>query len=1038
MEFKKTFTNYHDKEELSFDIVIDDVFFENRYLLGLVNDFEEYDWSLEKVIDFINIYISETALTMTEKESLINKGKMNLILKESYKNIRIDKYMAEIGEIFLYGILKEYYSAIPLNPKIYYKQNSNDYAKGFDSVHITLDDNNLLLWLGESKFYSNIDNAIDEACKSLKEHINKKIIKKEFELSYDSKNFNIIKSKHLDESNAEELENILNKTKKLEYVKNKLHVPIMIMYECHITKKYKELSEQYVEELKKFFIQKGNIFLSELNDSIMDYYKCIHFHLFLFPVVNINSIREKFKDIILPYHQLHNINNEVKKIDLFKECSIINNLLKQNKEEKAREQLITLLNIIKDKNVEINFEPENTIKFFTHLIRMTGLYPYLKKYIENSSFEDQLIYNLFSLDHEKDINGDIVLHREQSKVLKLLLEGKNILLSAPTSFGKSYIIDSLISMKKPKNILIIVPTIALLDETRRRIYKKFHNDYNIITTANESIYFKNIFIFTQERALTYYKVLSNINVDLLIVDEFYKIGLIKDNNGKCDVRSSILQQVIFYYCSKITQKYFITPNIDEVSENPFIEHNEFYYTDFNTVKVEEHDYVVKGNNKKYSKNNKLNLLLRNELFNKKNIIYTNTVVGIKNNIYIRCIEKYNINIFTNTVLLNNFLKWLEQYYSKEWILYKLIKRGIGIHNAQIPKCLSQIQIRLFNDKEIGHINTIIATSSLIEGVNTVAENIVLYSNKIASDIFDRFTYNNIKGRAGRMFEYYTGHIYLLEKPPDKKRYKLNIDINDSTIIDIDNTEISNNLTEEQKNNIEETKKEMILMIGEEEFYTIRDENSIKNDRETMLNITKKLYDASENNELIDMLLPFSNDDWKNDYKYILNILHKYPNSLKEKDIFNMSQFVIDISSSWYSKSLEILNTTKNYIGIDDYFRFENLVSFDVYNLFSDINILQKCILKDNAIDISKFVNNLQNVFLPPHVYTLEEFGLPRMLSKTIDESGIIKFNFDEKDGINKTLNKFIEKKDDIIKLFDVNSFDYYFLQYFYDGIDIKI
>ena len=88
--------------------------------------------------------------------------------------------------------------------------------------------------------------------------------------------------------------------------------------------------------------------------------------------------------------------------------------------------------------------------------------------------------------------------------------------------------------------------------------------------------------------------------------------------------------------------------------------------------------------------------------------------------------------------------------------------------------------------------------------------------------------------------------------------------------------------------------------------------------------------------------------------------------------------------------------------------------------------------------MSSFVNNLQNVFLPPHVYTLEEFGLPRMLSKIIDESGIIKFNFDEKDGINKTLNQFIEKKDDIIKLFDVNSFDYYFLQYFYDGIDIKI
>ena len=123
---------------------------------------------------------------------------------------------------------------------------------------------------------------------------------------------------------------------------------------------------------------------------------------------------------------------------------------------------------------------------------------------------------------------------------------------------------------------------------------------------------------------------------------------------------------------------------------------------------------------------------------------------------------------SNTELQNSFLEWLKLHYSNEWILYKLVERGIGIHNAQIPKYLSQIQIRLFNDKEISHINTIIATSSLIEGVNTVAENIILYSNKISKKQFNRFTYNNIKGRAGRMFEYYTGNIYLLEEPPAKK------------------------------------------------------------------------------------------------------------------------------------------------------------------------------------------------------------------------------------------------------------------------------
>ncbi|MED7858412.1 helicase, partial [Campylobacter coli] len=42
-----------------------------------------------------------------------------------------------------------------------------------------------------------------------------------------------------------------------------------------------------------------------------------------------------------------------------------------------------------------------------------------------------------------------VLHREQSRVLKRLLSNESLILSAPTSFGKSFIIDALIAMKKP-------------------------------------------------------------------------------------------------------------------------------------------------------------------------------------------------------------------------------------------------------------------------------------------------------------------------------------------------------------------------------------------------------------------------------------------------------------------------------------------------------------------------------------------------------------------------------------------------------------
>ena len=136
---------------------------------------------------------------------------------------------------------------------------------------------------------------------------------------------------------------------------------------------------------------------------------------------------------------------------LFDKCKEINNLFNDEKDQNARESLIELLYEISINNIDIKLEPLSHRQFFYHLIRISGLYPYLDNYIEDAMFEDRLVYHCFSIDNIRTNSDDKkyrVLHREQSKVLKLLLEYENILLSAPTSFGKSYIIDSLISIKK--------------------------------------------------------------------------------------------------------------------------------------------------------------------------------------------------------------------------------------------------------------------------------------------------------------------------------------------------------------------------------------------------------------------------------------------------------------------------------------------------------------------------------------------------------------------------------------------------------------
>ena len=726
--------------------------------------------------------------------------------------------------------------------------------------------------------------------------------------------------------------------------------------------------------------------------------------------------------------------------DLFDECKKINSLFNENNDNKAREELINLLDFIQSNNIDLKEEPISNIQFFCHLIRKSGIYPYLEKYIETAIFEDKLAYSLFNLNIN---NEDIILHIEQSRVLKLLLKGENIVLSAPTSFGKSYIIDALISIKKSEmdNILIIVPTIALLDETRRRIYSKFKSDYNIITTSNQNPHGRNIYILTQERALLYINRIYELN--LFIVDEFYKIA---DNSG----RASILQKIISHFMSISEQKYFLCPYVDDINENPFVKKDSFLKLDFNTVIVKEHKKYKKLQYYGYKNIKLINLLKL--IKNNKNIIYTNSINSV-NKLSSFLINK---NITTNdnlenneNNLLNSLLDWLKNNYTDKWYLYDLIKKGIGIHNGQIHRCLTQIQLKLYNDTKI--INTIIATSSLIEGVNTQAENIILYSNLIARDKIDRFTYNNIKGRSGRMFKYYTGNIYLLEEPPEKKQYKLNIKINDTMILDInDNNEILNeNIDEEQREEINKFKEAMIDKIGTDSFHNIVASNELKNSRENILKITENLLNDKEKNEnkLIEELEPFTTDKWRKDFNIIFNILKKYTencnikislNNKKNNKLEIIAKSVNIIANNWILTIPEIVKELEKInLSIDNYFKIEGLISFEIYNLFSDINILQKSILLDKALDLSKFVQNLQNVFLPPHVYTLEEFGLPRMLSKTIDKSDIIKFGFNDNNvDINKTLERFKENKDKIKELFDKNSFDYYILKYFYDGISV--
>lgn len=252
-------------------------------------------------------------------------------------------------------------------------------------------------------------------------------------------------------------------------------------------------------------------------------------------------------------------------MDVFDTCQLINNSLNQGEDQVARDQLIQLL----------DFHQKNQLQqssLVNHLIRRTGLYPYIE--LESSDWTDRFVFESFKANIGTDV--PITLHREQSHLLSRLLNGESLAISAPTSFGKSFVIDSFIAIRRPNIVVIIVPTIALTDEVRRRLQKKFSSEYKIITTSDVDLAEKNILVFPQERALSYISRLKQI--DMLVVDEFYKASAKFDPE-----RSPALLRVMLKLSSIAKQRYFLAPNISRLNASPFTQGMEFLELSFNTV-----------------------------------------------------------------------------------------------------------------------------------------------------------------------------------------------------------------------------------------------------------------------------------------------------------------------------------------------------------------------------------------------------------------------------------------------------------------------
>jgi len=153
----------------------------------------------------------------------------------------------------------------------------------------------------------------------------------------------------------------------------------------------------------------------------------------------------------------------------------------------ARKVIIHILDIWENVN-------NNAKEMWIDLIGRAGFYPY---YIEKVCQEEQLTLSLQDQIKTEFFKSDylpnIYFHQQQKEIEIALSNGNNIAVSAPTSFGKSLLIEEIVARKQFCNILIIQPTLALIDETRKKL-SKYKGDYNLIINTRQIVLEKNIFI----------------------------------------------------------------------------------------------------------------------------------------------------------------------------------------------------------------------------------------------------------------------------------------------------------------------------------------------------------------------------------------------------------------------------------------------------------------------------------------------------------------------------------------------------------------
>lgn len=472
-----------------------------------------------------------------------------------------------------------------------------------------------------------------------------------------------------------------------------------------------------------------------------------------------------------------------------------------------------------------------------------------------NSDNDLIAFKDTAIDEFYKTESGFILDSEQKDVLDTFenADGK-LFLSAPTSFGKTFLLKEIIYRhhENYRNIVIVLPTVALLIEVTEEI-DDFNEKHSLGYTIYNSVYKdlelseRNIFILTPERVLRLLAIVPDIELDFFFFDEIYKIdedvalSSEDDVNNKIELRNDNPQRdeqdhravafrlALYFLLKKCNSCYLAGPFIElnnlkdgfnRMLEKHHIATKEITFIPTLKNKIDFHGKTYKYSSpfENYNESTTSNKSIEKLIYVANRLQFSKTNQAIVYCLYPTYTEQH-AREFSDSYKdpspidssIQMFIEHLEKNYNftfgdkrssfDSWDFVYALRNQIGIHNGKFPKYFQREIMRRFND---GAMSTLFCTSTIVEGVNTNAKTVVVYNNPSGkTDEGKKFLLLNINGRAGRYQHHFIGNIvYLSDKSLktvncagislDFKPYNTELLLSDLDLENIDDEDLSLN------------------------------------------------------------------------------------------------------------------------------------------------------------------------------------------------------------------------------------------------------